>query len=114
MGFPVKGRADFYLPGSWSARCSMCGAKRHANELVKNWQGLWRCQEHNEPRHPQDFVKAVVDDQSVPWNQPFSTDNYTSFCTFNGQSAIPGYAIPGCMIPGRTVISLDDTIPAGG
>lgn len=100
MSFPGKGRADFWAPGDWNAVCSMCGAKRKASTMVKNWQGMYRCPEHNEPRHPQDFVRAVPDDQSVPWAQP-DTDTDLAICTFNGVSAIPGYALPGCMIPGR-------------
>jgi len=99
--------------GTWNARCSMCGAKRKASELVKNWMGQYRCPSHNEPRHPQDFVRGIPDVQTVPWAQ-HPAPVYVSFCTFNGQSAIPGYAVPGCMIPGRSVVSLDDTIPAGG
>jgi len=91
----------------------MCGAKRHASELVRNWMGQWRCPEHNEARQPQDFVRGIQDIIKVPWIQQ-PTYTYVSFCTLNGQSAIPGYAIPGCEIPGRTVISFDDTIPAGG
>ena len=64
------GRADYQAPGDWNVRCSMCGFKRKASELVKNWQGLYRCPEHNEARHPQDFVKAVQDNPAPPWTQP--------------------------------------------
>lgn len=108
------GRADYYEDGDWNAACSMCGRKRKASHMERNWQGLYRCPEHNEPRQPQDFVRAVPDVMSVPWAQP-ETDQYTSYCTFNGGSAIPGYAIPGCMIPGRaTILPADETaIPEG-
>jgi hypothetical protein len=85
----------------------MCGCKRKASMLVKNWQGQWRCPEHNEPRQPQDFVRGVPDNQSVPWQQP-PRSTYTSFCSFNGQSSIPGLAIPGCEIPGRSMYSPED------
>lgn len=100
MSFPGKGRADFWEPGDWNAVCSMCGRKRKASQMVKNWQGLYRCPEHNEARHPQDFVRAIPDNMSVPWAQPM-TDIDLQVCTFNGVSAIPGEAIPGCMIPGN-------------
>ena len=69
MARPINGRADYYKPGDWNAVCSMCGAKRKASQLVLNWQGQYRCPEHNEPRQPQDFVRAVPDVQSVPWAQ---------------------------------------------
>lgn len=48
-----------YEWGDWNATCSMCGRQRKAGKLVKNWQGQWRCPEHNEGRHPQEFVRAV-------------------------------------------------------
>jgi hypothetical protein len=47
----------------------MCGRKRKASELVKNWQGAYRCPEHNEPRHPQDFAKGIQEHPEVAWSQ---------------------------------------------
>lgn len=37
--------------------------------MVKNWQGMFRCPEHNDTRHPQDFVRAVPDVMTPPWTQ---------------------------------------------
>lgn len=93
------GRADYLKEGTWNAACGFCGRKRKADELVRNWQGLMVCPDHNPPRQPQDFVRAVPDDQSVPFSQPPSED-YAEHCTPNGTSAVPGYAMPGCAIPG--------------
>jgi len=31
MGYPAKGRADFFAPGDWNYACSMCGRKRKAS-----------------------------------------------------------------------------------
>lgn len=95
---------DYFKPGDWNATCSMCGRKRKASQLVRNWQGMYRCPEHNEARHPQDFVRAVKEVLTVPWSQP-PADSYATFCSLNGQSAVPGYAVAGCMIPGRAFIS---------
>jgi len=106
MGGPVKGKADYLELGDWNVACSMCGRKFKASQMVKNWQGMWRCPAHNEPRHPQDFVRGVQDIQTVPFAQP-EIDIDIQICTFNGISAIPGYAIPGCMIPGRSTINPD-------
>jgi len=69
MGGPVKGRADYFAPGDYNAACSMCGRKRKASELVRNWQGLYRCPEHNEPRQPQDYARGVKENMAVPWAQ---------------------------------------------
>jgi hypothetical protein len=100
MGSGVHGRADYWAPGDWNAACSMCGRKRKASQLVRNWQGLWRCPEHNEIRQPQDFVRAIPDIVTPPWFQgEYDTDHQV--CTLNGQTAIPGYAVAGCSIPGK-------------
>jgi hypothetical protein len=100
MPYPPKGRADHLVLGDWNAECSMCGAKRKASALVRNWQGQWRCPEHNEPRHPQDFVRAVADVTAVPWAQD-PPDIYIIPCTPQGCSDMPGLAMPGCSVPGR-------------
>lgn len=103
---PVKGRADYYETGEWNVACSMCGRKRKASEVVQNWQGQYRCPEHNEPRQPQDFVRGVADIQTPAFVQP-ERDYDIQICTFNGSSGIPGLALPGCMTPGRSGVDLD-------
>jgi len=110
MSGPTKGKADFYQPGDWNVACSMCGRKFKASQMVKNWQGLWRCKEHNEPRQPQDFVRAVSDIQSVPFSQPQTDFDIQIFtvtgCSGNGLSAIPDLAIPDCSIPDNNIFNL--------
>lgn len=96
------GRADYLDLGSWNALCDRCGKKFKASMLRKDWQGLYVCERDWEPRHPQDFVRGVQDVQTVPWSRSPPADVFIAFCDINGQSAIPGYAIPGCMIPGST------------
>jgi hypothetical protein len=103
MGSGIKGRADYWAPGDWNAACSMCGRKRKASQLVKNWQGLWRCPEHNEIRQPQDFVRAIPDIVTPPFFQG-EYDTNIEVCTLNGQTDIPGYAMPGCSIPGSPLV----------
>jgi hypothetical protein len=108
MGSISKGHADYFKLDDWNARCSICGAKFKASELVKNWQGLYRCPPCNEPRHPQDFVRGVQDIQTPAWAQ-VDEDIDILICTLQGISAIPGYAIPGCMLPGRPFIPLEES-----
>ena len=95
------GRADFYKRGDWNAVCFRCGRKRKASSLIRQWQGYYVCPEHSEPRQPQDFVRAVPDNPAPPWTQPQQADIFAAFCTPAGTQAIPGLAIPGCMLPGR-------------
>jgi hypothetical protein len=109
----VKGPADFFRPGDWNVVCSICGFKGKASEMVKNWQGLWRHPRHNESRQPQDFVRGVADIQAPPWVQP-PEDLYVQICTPAGISAIPGYALPGCMIPGRRIAILPSGVVITG
>ena len=107
-------KADYLSLGDWNATCSECGRKRKASALVKNWQGKYRCPEHNEQRQPQDFVKGTKDVQTVPWAQP-PTDIEIEVCTLNGTSAIPASAIPGCAIPSRItpIVFPLETTPQG-
>lgn len=93
------GRADFYEEGSWNAVCAECGRKRKNTQMSQNWQGFWVCEEHNIPRQPQDFVRGVPDNPSAPWVQPMPTNVFSTQCTPNGISAIPGYAEAGCAFP---------------
>jgi hypothetical protein len=88
----------------------MCDRKRKASTMVRNWQGLYRCPEHNEARQPQDFVRDVKDIMTTPWGQP-PNDTYTTYCEINGMSAIPGYAQAGCMIAGRAYLLLGEDGP---
>src|ERR1700686_3666935 len=103
MANPIRGRADYLFLGDWKAVCSLCGRKRKASELVQNWQGFWRCPEHNEARNAQDFVRGIPDIQTPPWVQP-QKDINIQVCSFNGCSGIPGWAMPGCSVPGRKAI----------
>jgi hypothetical protein len=109
MAFPQKGRADFFKGGDFNAYCSECGRKRKASDLVRNWQGMYRCPEHNEPRQPQDFVRSVPEQIGTPWAQILANADFTLFCSMNGCSAIPDWAMPDCSLPDST--NVDPTLP---
>jgi hypothetical protein len=72
---------DYYKPGDWNCVCDRCGFQYKASELKKTWDGLMVCPKDYEPRHPQDFVRGVKDDQSVPWSKPEAPDSFTSGAT---------------------------------
>lgn len=98
------GRADYYLPGAWDAYCSMCGRKMKSSMLVKNWQGMYRCPEHNEPRQPQDFVHGVEDKMTVPWAQTLGVSSKDILmCTPSGMTARSGIAMSGCAVASRVI-----------
>lgn len=96
-------RPDRWDGGDWNAQCFRCGRKRKASELRRYWEGFWVCPEHWEERQPQDFVKGVPDNTSVPWSQPAATQYIgPPICTPAGRTATPGLMIPGCTIPSWT------------
>jgi hypothetical protein len=102
VGWPIRGRADYLKLGSWNAACSMCGRKRKADEMVRNWQGLYRCPEHDEPRQPQDFARGVKEDMGVPWSQN-PAPAFVYLCSVNTQSAVAGVGAAGCMVVGNPI-----------
>jgi hypothetical protein len=70
------GKADYYKSGDYNAICDYCGFKYKFSKLKKTWDGFYSCSKCWEPRHPQDFVKGVLDNQSVPVSRPESTDTF--------------------------------------
>ena len=65
--------------------------------MRKRWDGVITCPRDWEPRHPQDFVRGVKDNPSVPISRPEPPDTFVSdFCTFLGSSGSVGYAVVGC------------------
>ena len=98
--------ADYLALGDWNANCAQCGRKRKASELVKNWQGMWRCPEHNEPRQSQDYVRGVPDIQTPPWVQ-VPTTAFVGVCSPNGMSALPDVGTGDCALPDYVSPSYD-------
>lgn len=65
---------EFHL-GQWLGECERCGFAFRNHQLCKEWTGLRVCRGPGtndcwDPRHPQDFVQGVRDDQSPPWVAP--------------------------------------------
>jgi hypothetical protein len=103
---PGPGEADYYSSGNWNFICDLCGRKNKSSMAMFTWNGLYVCKHHREIRNPQDFLRGVKDNQSVPWSRPYHPplcDNtefpYVQVCTLQGTNAIPGFALPGCAIP---------------
>ena len=105
--------ANFYSKGQWNFFCDLCGAKEKSGNGVKTWDNFYVCKWHKEVRNPQDFLKGVKDDQTVPWARPEATDHFLTYCTMQSSSAIPKYAVPGCMIPGNNNTAFVPTLQSG-
>ena len=65
-----------YDSGDWKALCDVCGREYKATQLTKRWDGLMCCTQDWEPRQPQDFVRGVDDNQTVPWSRPEPADYF--------------------------------------
>lgn len=72
----TMGQSDYYKSGSWNFICEVCGRKFKATQMKKRWDGAIVCREDWEPRHPQDFVKGVKDNPSVPLSRPEPSDQF--------------------------------------
>ena len=67
--------------GEWSVICDRCGWSRLSSQVVETWDGLIVCSPRVkdgcfETRHPQDFIRSVKDDSSVPFVRSRPTDVY--------------------------------------
>lgn len=65
-----------YTSGDWLAICDSCGKQFKASSLRKRWDGLMVCEGDWEERHPQDFVRGVPDNMSVPWARDEPEDTF--------------------------------------
>jgi hypothetical protein len=93
----------YFKLGSWNVICDVCGFQFKADEVLKRWDGLYVCKDDYEPRHPSDFLRVREENTSVPYSRPDVADVFIgNICTVPGLSAVPGFATPGCSIPGRT------------
>ena len=66
------GHADYLRNGTYNGICDRCGSKFKFSDLKLEWDGLYVCTANGcwEARQPQDYVKGVRDDMSVPVSRP--------------------------------------------
>ena len=88
--------ASYYKSGSWNFICEVCGQQYKAEQMRKRWDGVITCPNDWEPRHPQDFVRGVKDNQSVPISRPEPPDQFIPLCTLPGSCGVVGLATVGC------------------
>lgn len=85
----------------WRCVCDRCGFEYYNHQLQKEWNGLMVCRACYSPRHPQEFVRAVKDEQAVPWSRPEAADTFVPVCYLEGLSCYAGLAVAGCAIAGN-------------
>lgn len=64
------GTERFYKPGSFYRICDRTGFATRAERTRTEWNGLIVSDRVWEARQPQDFVKGVADNQTVPYPRP--------------------------------------------
>jgi len=67
-------RGTYAQKGTWNSECDLSGFKCKASETALRWDGMRVLKRFWEERQPQDFVRGVKDDPSVPWTRPGSPD----------------------------------------
>ena len=65
----MRGRNDRLKLGEWNAVCDLTGFKMKASQVVRRWDGFMVRKRSTEARHPQDFLRAVPEDVSVPFSR---------------------------------------------
>ena len=66
----MRGHNDRLKLGDWNVVCDLTGFKMKASQVVRRWDGFMVRRKSSEERHPQDFLRAVPDDMSVPFARP--------------------------------------------
>ena len=79
----------YYAKGQYNAICDICGCEFKSSQLKEQWDGLMVCRDDWSPRHPQDFVRGVQDDQSVPWTRAEGTDVETDTSGWVTPDSVP-------------------------
>jgi len=72
----MMAREGFYKMGSFYRVCDLTGFTVRAEREKKMWTNTIRRTQSWEPRQPQDFVKGVRDDQTVPEPRPRQLDQF--------------------------------------
>ncbi len=67
-------RNTWFKSGLWNAICDRCGFRYKNTELQQDWQGLMVCKTCWEPRHPQEMIRPIPDQNKLPWTRPEGTD----------------------------------------
>jgi hypothetical protein len=100
----MAGKADYYADGQWNFYCDLCGAKTKSGDGVRTWNNLYACRHHKEVRNPQDFLRGIRDNQSVPWTRPTSEGGDANpHCTTAGRNGVAGMGVAGCAVAGLVI-----------
>jgi hypothetical protein len=85
-----------YVPGDFYRICDRSGFKIRARRTQMEWNGLIVSDKFYEARQPQDFVKGVPDNQTVPYARPRQTNTFLGplTTTLTANVAAAGTTLP--------------------
>lgn len=63
---------NWYQMGEWNACCDQCGRVFKSGKLMPRWDNAMVCRQCWEPRQPQDLIRGIPDNMSVPWSRPWN------------------------------------------
>jgi hypothetical protein len=110
-------KPTWYKFGSWNQFCQRCGKKTKAENITREWTGLLVCNVCLEERQPQDFVRGVPDDQSVPFTTSEPVDTFVvspppGFSTLvSGTLTAPLAAGPENLFDNVNTLSVSTNVP---
>jgi hypothetical protein len=94
---------NWFKNGEWNVFCMVCNRKIKSGTALKRWDGLIVCRDDYENRHPLDFLRTRQERIYVPFTADTSFNMFNGpeyplypFCTAEGSSGVPGYAVVGC------------------
>lgn len=75
--------------GEFNVICDRCGRKLKSGQVTKEWTGLIVCHRCLDERHPQDFVRGVRDQMSVPFSRPLPPTSFSLDYAITGSLVLP-------------------------
>ncbi len=99
-----------FKDGKWNCICVVCDRKFKSSDMRKRWDGQMVCKYDLDPRHPQDFIRGVQDNNSIPFTYAEPADTFVPLVC-KTPSGITGIAIAGCAITGNE--TKEFLIPSG-
>ena len=105
-------KKTWFKSGDWNATCDVCGFRFKASQLRKRWDGLMVCKDDWEPRHPQELIRPIKENISVPWTRPELPVIEIGVCSVTGINGVAGVGEAGCAVAGNDNGYRDQTFPS--
>lgn len=59
-----------FKAGTWNVICPVCGFQYKSDQMKLRWDGQWVCESDWETKHPQELVRLLSKEKSVPFAFP--------------------------------------------